>query len=192
MYAIVKNNKVAEAPVNLKRSYKGKSGFHLLTDEERLTFGWYPLTLVNEQYDIISQNRSEVPNYEIFDNYVVGTYTITDKDEETIKTETNAKNKDVARSKIRDIKDIEDDLTDTKMLVQFMARGLISLYNAQSQEAKDNNLYKSGFEALSNTILGTDVRLDLETDQVERIIQIIKDESAFANIVDTEYKNKAE
>lgn len=98
--------------------------------------------------------------------------------------------KQSARNKIRSIKDIEDDLTDTKMLVQFLARGLVSTFNSQAQNIKDANIYKDGFEALSSTILTKDVRLDLEENQIARIIEIISDEETFANIVQEEYKGK--
>ena len=88
MYAIVKNNRVVEAPVSLRSRYDGIGGFHLLTDAERLAHGWYPLTLVNEQYNHKTQNRSEVPNYEILEDSVIGTYTVTDKSIQTIMAET--------------------------------------------------------------------------------------------------------
>lgn len=95
-----------------------------------------------------------------------------------------------ARNKIRKIKDIEDDLTDQKMLIQFLARGLVAVFNSQETAIKDANVYKDGFEALNTTILTKDVRLDLENDQIQRIIQIITDEEMFAQIVSEEYKGK--
>lgn len=95
-----------------------------------------------------------------------------------------------ARNKIRKIKDFEDDLTDQKILIQFLARGIVALFNSQPQEVKDANVYKGGFEALSETILTKDVRLDLEDNQVAKIINIILVEEVFANIVHDEYKGR--
>lgn len=87
MYAIVENNQVVLAPVSLMSRYKDIGAFHLLTDEERKAYGWYPLDL-DENYNPRTQSRSEVPEF-IFDGYrVIGKYTITDKSTEVIRLET--------------------------------------------------------------------------------------------------------
>jgi len=52
------------------------------------------------------------------------------------------KEKLIARDKIRQKKDLEDDLTDLKKTVQFMARGFAGLWASLPQEMKDANPYK--------------------------------------------------
>ena len=95
-----------------------------------------------------------------------------------------------ARTKIRQVKDIEDDLTDQKQLLQFMARGFAGLWASLPQDIKDNNPYKDNFDAFSAMIINSNFRLDLEANQAEKIANIIQDESEFANIVNDEYLSK--
>jgi hypothetical protein len=98
--------------------------------------------------------------------------------------------KQKARNKIRNIKDIEDDLTDLKKVVQFMARGFAGLWVSLPQELKDANPYKDNFDLFSNAVLNTELRLDLELDQVAKIAKILQDEAEFATIVKDEYLSK--
>ena len=102
----------------------------------------------------------------------------------------NKRYKGNARTKIREIKDIEDDLVDQKQLIQFMARGFAGLWLSLPQEIKDANPFKANFDLLSEVILTQKVRLDLEEDQVLRIGAIINDEVSFADIVKEEYFDK--
>jgi hypothetical protein len=95
-----------------------------------------------------------------------------------------------ARAKIRNIKDIEDDLTDLKKVVQFMARGFAGLWVSLPQELKDANPYKDSFNLFSQAVGNTEFRLDLETDQVAKIAKILQDEAEFATIVKDEYLSK--
>lgn len=101
-----------------------------------------------------------------------------------------ADSKELARTKIRSLKDIEDDLTDQKKLIQFMARGFAGLWTSLPQEIKDANPYKDNFDTFSSLIVNNDFRLDLETDQVAKITKILNDEAAFAEIVNEEYLSK--
>ena len=98
--------------------------------------------------------------------------------------------KNTARSKIRNIKDIEDDLVDQKQLIQFLSRGLASLWKTLPTEIKEANPYAENFELFSDEILNVDVRLDLEADQIAKIMSILKDEEEFAKIVQDEYLGK--
>lgn len=98
--------------------------------------------------------------------------------------------KKTARQKIRNIKDIEDDLVDQKQLLQFMANGLAGLWFSLPQDIKDENPYKNNFEVFSQIVFDSKLRLDLESDVIAKITQIINDESKFANIVKDEYLDK--
>lgn len=87
-----------------------------------------------------------------------------------------------ARLEIRKIKDFEDDLTDLKKVVQFMARGFAGLWESLPAEMKEANPYKENFNLFSAAIINTEFRLDLESDQVAKIAKILQDEEIFANI----------
>lgn len=102
----------------------------------------------------------------------------------------NKRYKGNARAKIRELKDIEDDLIDQKQLIQFMARGFAGLWLSLPQEIKDANPFKENFDLFSEIILAQKVRLDLEIDQVVKITSIINDEVNFADIVREEYFDK--
>lgn len=95
-----------------------------------------------------------------------------------------------ARTKIRNIKDIEDDLTDLKKVVQFMARGFAGLWVSLPQEIKNSNPYKDNFDLFASAIENTQFRLDLENDQPTKIAKILQDEAEFAAIVKNEYLSK--
>lgn len=98
--------------------------------------------------------------------------------------------KESARLNIRKIKDFEDDLTDQKMLIQFLARGLVSIYGVLNEEQKNllPEPYKSNFSTFSSVIFNNDVRLDKELNPESRVMEIMMDEVEFANIVEKEYK----
>lgn len=97
-----------------------------------------------------------------------------------------------ARNEIRKIKDFEDDLTDLKKVVQFMARGFAGLWASLPQDMKDANPYKDNFDLFTQAVATTQMRLDLESDQVSKIAKILEDEAEFAQIVNTEYLSKME
>ena len=95
-----------------------------------------------------------------------------------------------ARGRIRGVKDLEDDLTDQKQIIQFMARGFAGLWVSLPQEIKDANPYKANFDLFSTMVGQVNLRLDLEDDQLARITGIINDEQEFATIVEEEYLSK--
>ena len=77
------------APVAMRARFNDIGGWHTLTDEQRAEHGWYPCTLINEQYDPARQIRSIDPVC-VFDaeaKHVTATYTIVDKPLETVKRE---------------------------------------------------------------------------------------------------------
>ena len=95
-----------------------------------------------------------------------------------------------ARAKIRNIKDFEDDLTDLKKVVQFMARGFAGLWQSLPTDIKDSNPYRDNFDIFSTAIMNASFRLDLEADQVAKISKILNDEEIFTEIVNLEYLSK--
>lgn len=109
---------------------------------------------------------------------------------EELKYQENESYKQQARQAIRQIKDFEDDLTDLKKVVQFMARGFAGLWATMPQEQKDLNPYKDNFDLFTQAVSTTQLRLDLELDQVAKISKVLADEAEFAGIVKTEYLDK--
>lgn len=65
---------------NLTSRFNNIGGFHLLSDEERATHGFYRCIVVNESYDRLRENRTEVPISWGLDEYIVtATYQIAPK-----------------------------------------------------------------------------------------------------------------
>ena len=151
--------------------------------------------------------NSEIPSHDPFTQVAVevkpvlkdGNYfkqyeirQLTEEGIEAYREKYNGKLKDTARSSIRQLKDFEDDLTDLKKVVQFMARGFAGLWASLPQDVKDANPYKDNFDLFSQAVSTTELRLDLETDQVAKIAKILQDEAEFASIVKDTYLDKVQ
>ena len=83
MYAYLNENNEFER-CNMSSRFKDVGAFHLLTDEQRVQYNFYPCSVVNENYDARTQNRSTNPTFELKDNIVIATYTIINKAPEQI------------------------------------------------------------------------------------------------------------
>ena len=144
------------------------------------------LGLINSETYIYTKELKEQPAELVFEEVVLTQELLSElKKQNYINSQKNT-----ARSKIRNIKDIEDDLVDQKQLIQFLSRGLASLWKTLPTEIKEANPYAANFELFSDEILSVDVRLDLEADQIAKIMSILKDEEEFAKIVQDEYLGK--
>lgn len=87
-YGYIENNSII-APAAMCSRFKGVGAWHLLTDEQRADYGWYPCVVVGEGYDAALQVRSELPEC-VFDpetKIITATYKSIDKPIETIKVE---------------------------------------------------------------------------------------------------------
>ena len=87
-YGYIENNRII-APVAMRSRYKGVGAWHLLTDEQRAAYGWYPCVVIGEGYDAALQVRSELPEC-VFDpktKTIAATYKSVDKPIEAIKVE---------------------------------------------------------------------------------------------------------
>lgn len=87
-YGYIKNNRII-APVAMRSRYKGVGAWHLLTDEQRASYGWYPCVVIGEGYDAALHLRSELPEC-VFDpetKIITATYKSVDKPIEAIKVE---------------------------------------------------------------------------------------------------------
>lgn len=87
-YGYIENNRII-APVAMRSRYKGVGAWHLLTDEQRAAYGWYPCVVIGEGYDAALQVRSELPEC-VFDpktKTITVTYKSVDKPIEAVKVE---------------------------------------------------------------------------------------------------------
>lgn len=87
-YGYIENNRII-APVAMRSRFKGVGAWHLLTDEQRAAYGWYPCVVIGEGYDAALQVRSELPEC-VFDpktKTITATYKSADKPIEAIKVE---------------------------------------------------------------------------------------------------------
>lgn len=97
-----------------------------------------------------------------------------------------------ARQKIRQSKDIEDDLTDTKIIMQWLAYAVIDIYSVLSEEQKADMAYGNNMAMFASMLQNPEakLRVDVEPDQLLKIQKIFMDELNFANIAKTEYLDK--
>jgi len=93
----------------------------------------------------------------------------------------------LARQKIRNIKDIEDDLTDNKIVIQNMFYFMIDLYkNVLTDTQRTNSAYKDLMDALvAEYNSGLTLRANL--DDPSKLFSILEDEKTFAEIVKDDY-----
>ena len=117
--------------------------------------------------------------------------TLTDEEIEELSKQKHLKSAKLqARKSIRELKDFEDDLTDLKKVVQFMARGFAGLWKSLPDDVKNNNPYKENFDLFSTTIMTSEIRIDLEKNQAEKVNKILQDEETYAKIVHKSYLNR--
>lgn len=77
------------APVAMRSRFKDIGAWHLLTDEQRAEYGWYPCVVENEAFDARTQTRSPFPRCYFDDTrkIIIASYTVLYKTDETIKQE---------------------------------------------------------------------------------------------------------
>lgn len=87
-YGYIENNRII-APVAMRSRYKGVGAWHLLTDEQRAAYGWYPCVVIGEGYDAALQVRSALPEctFDPETKIITATYNVVDKPIEAIKVE---------------------------------------------------------------------------------------------------------
>lgn len=95
----------------------------------------------------------------------------------------------VTRSKIRQYKDFEDDLADTKLLVEFLLGYIAEDYSNKSVEEKNNFPIKDMMDKFVLSLEGKNLRINNEK-ILNKISKIIKDESIIARIVKSNYIDK--
>lgn len=92
----------------------------------------------------------------------------------------------ITRAKIRQFKDFEDDLSDTKLLVEFLLGYIAEDFSSKTQEEKDKYPIKELMTAFVDALDGADLRINNDK-IISKVSQIIKDESIIARIVKSNY-----
>ena len=97
--------------------------------------------------------------------------------------------KTVVRKKIRDFKDLEDDVVDTKVILQWVAYALSDIYSVLTDEQKENLKYGQNIDMFTAMLQVPEnkLRVDVEPDPLAKVQKIFADEIMFADIVKTEY-----
>jgi len=121
-------------------------------------------------------------------------FTLSIKDEtdiEAAKTFINNINlKLVTRAKVREMKDIEDDLVDLKKMVQSMITFAVDDWNNKPESEKSNSKFKSIFPDLTSAISSNKESLSTIDKDLEKIEEIVDLEVAIAAVVDNYYLSK--
>lgn len=92
----------------------------------------------------------------------------------------------ITRAKIRQFKDFEDDLSDTKLLVEFLLGYIAEDFSTKSDAEKENYPIKDLMNSFVAALDGKDLRIN--NDKIlGKVSQIIKDESIISRIVKSNY-----
>ena len=97
-----------------------------------------------------------------------------------------------ARTEIRNRKDIEDDLVDTKILLQFISYAIIDIYEALDDTTKSRLKFQTTLQAFTDILRdpANNFRVDVEPDTMGKIMKIVTDELEFAQIAKSKYLDK--
>lgn len=90
------------------------------------------------------------------------------------------------RAKIRQFKDFEDDLSDTKLLVEFLLGYISEDYSTKTAEEQEKYPIKGLMDSFVEALDGTDLRINNEK-IIGKVSQVIKDESIISRIVKSNY-----
>jgi len=145
------------------------------------------MMLDNETYQSIQEDMDVMPSEIALENEQFGS------SEEELKLISLSKEyidklelKFITRSKIRQFKDFEDDLSDTKLLIEFLLRYILEDYEMKSESEKANFPMKDLMNGLTSTINEKDIRIN-DSKFLNKIPKIIKDETFISRIVKSNY-----
>lgn len=92
----------------------------------------------------------------------------------------------ITRAKIRTFKDFEDDLSDTKLLVEFLLGYIAEDFSTKTEEEKSKYPIKDLMQSFVEKFNEKDLRINNEQ-FLNKVSQILKDESIIARIVKSNY-----
>lgn len=96
----------------------------------------------------------------------------------------------ITRAKVREIKDIEDDLVDLKKLVQSLLTFTVDDWKNKPESDKEKSKYKTVMADLSDAISENISALSTVESDLQKIEDIVDLEVEIASIVDTYYLTK--
>jgi len=102
----------------------------------------------------------------------------------------NIKLKLVTRAKVREMKDVEDDLVDLKKLVQSLMVFVVDDWNDKDENEKSKSKFKDIFPSIQEAISGSINSLSTIENDLEKIEEIVDLEVEIAKIVDNYYLTK--
>lgn len=92
----------------------------------------------------------------------------------------------ITRGRVRQFKDFEDDLSDTKLLVEFLLGYIAEDFASKTEAEKEQYPIKDLMNSFVSALSGADLRIN--SDKIlGKVSQIIKDESIIARIVKSHY-----
>ena len=95
----------------------------------------------------------------------------------------------ITRAKVRQFKDFEDDLSDTKLMVEFLLGYIAEDYSVKTDEEKASFPMKDLMEGFITSLEGKNLRIN-NPKILSKIPQILKDESLISRIVKSNYIDK--
>jgi hypothetical protein len=143
--------------------------------------------IMKDTYQTIQEDLDEMPD----DVVVEGTRTDEEATLATLAKEYIDKLdlKFITRAKVRQFKDFEDDLSDTKLMVEFLLGYIAEDYTNKTEAEKSIFPMKNIMENFVNSITNKNLRIN-NTKILNKIPQIIKDETLISRIVKTNYIDK--
>jgi len=102
----------------------------------------------------------------------------------------NIKLKLVTRAKVREMKDVEDDLVDLKKLVQSLMVFAVDDWNDKDENEKSKSKFKDIFPSIQEAISSSIKSLSTIENDLEKIEEIVDLEVEIAKIVDNYYLTK--
>lgn len=120
--------------------------------------------------------------------------TLSDMDKENVEAAqtfiNNLELKIVTRAKVREIKDVEDDLVDLKRVVHSLVTFVVDDWRVKSDADKEKSRFKSVLNDLDNTVAENIDALSTIEKDLKKIERIVDAEVAIAKVVDEYYLTK--
>ncbi len=102
----------------------------------------------------------------------------------------NLELKIVTRAKVRELKDLEDDLTDLKRVVHSLITFVVDDWRVKPQAEKDNSRFKTVLDTLDTTVAENISALTTIEKDLNKIESIVDGEVAIAKVVEEYYLTK--
>lgn len=102
----------------------------------------------------------------------------------------NIELKTITRAKVRELKDLEDDLVDLKRVIQSLLTFVIDDWRVKPQSEKDKSRFKTVLNELDTTVLDNIDALSTIEKDLKKLEQIVDMEVTIAKVVEENYLAK--